>query len=196
MFPFPVSWCHKLLSFTTQIELFWSSRLKFSKTPTALWLELVEKLSNESIFKMKTRVHRNQTILWDHHHFLISNCIKMFYFNEAKSLWFSSSFSMQGYVAVCSRKWHYPGKQSLCNNFDIAKMIFFFFNHLGWWEIFFFSGLWRKGCGLEFPRTKSWRLLQLRSGCLFVSRFLLALAPFTQHFPSRMPEELSCQCNS
>lgn len=150
MFPFPVSWCHKLLSFTTQIELFWSSRLKFSKTPTALWLELVEKLSNESIFKMKTRVHRNQTILWDHHHFLISNCIKMFYFNEAKSLWFSSSFSMQGYVAVCSRKWHYPGKQSLCNNFDIAKMIFFFLIIWVGGKYFFFLVYEGKDAGWNF----------------------------------------------
>lgn len=100
---------------------------------------------------MKTRVHRNQTILWDHHHFLISNCIKMFYFNEAKSLWFSSSFSMQGYVAVCSRKWHYTGKQSLCNNSDIAKMIFFLksFGLVGIFFFFFWSMKERMRVGIS-----------------------------------------------
>lgn len=68
----------------------------------------------------------------------------MFYFNEAKSLWFSSSFSMQGYVAVCSRKWHYTGKQSLCNNFDIAKMIFFL-KSFGLVGIFYFFFLVYEG---------------------------------------------------
>lgn len=69
MLPFAVSLCHKLRCFITQIKLFWSSGLKFSKTPRALWLELVgkkkkKKISNESVFKMKTQIHRNQIILW------------------------------------------------------------------------------------------------------------------------------------